>query len=102
MAGDGSRSGCSRLGEARRGSAPKRPGGLHPSQANPAPAPRQPPFARLRTGPRPGKGWAGLPPGRRRVAAMAIFTEWVRRCTRCPTVDERAAWRDPATAQSDS
>jgi hypothetical protein len=26
---------------------------------------------------------------------MSIVTEWVRRCTRCLTVDERAAWGDP-------
>jgi hypothetical protein len=29
-------------------------------------------------------------------------TIWIRRCSRCRTVDERAAWADPEAAQTDT
>src|SRR5690349_3428186 len=32
---------------------------------------------------------------------MAVFTEWVRRCERCRTIEQRKAWDDPASAQTD-
>jgi hypothetical protein len=33
--------------------------------------------------------------------AVTVFAQWVRRCARCLTVDQRAAWHDPDSAQSD-
>jgi len=32
---------------------------------------------------------------------MAVFTEWVRRCERCRTIEQRKAWADSASAQTD-
>jgi len=29
-------------------------------------------------------------------------TVWIRRCSRCHTVDERGGWDDPAVAQTDT
>ena len=36
------------------------------------------------------------------IESVAVFSEWIRRCERCLTVDQREVWDDPVSAQSDA
>lgn len=99
MAGESSRVADLALGEAPPGvSSRTLPRGLHPLAGNRTELLRRGDLrSRAFAQGHPSRQGCWQPCHREGVESqpMAIFTEWVRRCTRWLTVDERAAWRDP-------